>query len=50
MIEYNICEVITMETELYDEEIEEIPNEQTLHAMAQADRILDAWERMREEG
>ncbi len=50
MREYNICEVITMETELYDEEIEEIPNETTLRAMAQADRILDAWERMREEG
>ena len=37
-----------METVRYDE-IEEIPKETTLRAMAQADKILDAWERMKEE-
>ena len=38
-----------METELYEDYGEEIPNEATLHAIAQADRILDAWEKMKEE-
>ena len=37
-----------METVRYDE-IKEIPKETTLRAMAQADKILDAWERMKEE-
>ena len=32
-----------METEFYDEEIEEIPNEQTLHAMAQTKKIAEFW-------
>ena len=32
-----------METEFYDEEIEEIPNERTLHAMAQAKKIAEFW-------
>ena len=41
-----------METAVYDEyveEVEEIPNEQTLHAMAQAKKIAEAWRKLREE-
>lgn len=38
-----------METVRYDEVLEEIPNEATLRAMAQTERILDAWEKMKEE-
>ena len=39
----------TRDDEVRYDEVEEIPNEQTLHAMAQADAILDAWEKMMED-
>ena len=39
----------TRDDEVRYDEVEEIPNEQTLHAMAQVEKILAAWEKMREE-
>ncbi len=38
-----------METIRYDEVLEEIPNETTLHAMAEAKKIVEAWKKMMED-
>ncbi len=46
--EYNTHKVIIMETIRYDDETEEIPNETTLHAMAEAKKIVEAWKKLKE--
>ena len=38
----------TRDDEVRYDEVEEIPNETTLHAMAQTEKIIEAWLKLKE--